>query len=493
MGAQSGGGCVRALNFGRMRPILPLMSRRADALPWLVIAVLATVPGAALELSAGSNVAAPPVAHFWLVACAALAGAISSAALTAAGVRREDGRTVLLGTAFSTMTATLAVHGLATPGVLAGPNGVIGFAGGASLPAGALVLALSALPGLRRPRRIRVLVAAQVGIAAAILLLGISALAVPSFVPAVPGTRSPAAFALLAVGLGLFALLAARAVRTWQLTRRPADLLVLGGLSWLALALAAQMTIVPGTLGYYFGHVLELGGVLALAVLAALDLRRAGASLPLVGDLGATALVAREHSFLGARVRALMVRLADKDAATEGHTRRVALLAVQVGEVLALPAARLRTLAVGGLLHDMGKLSVPSAILTKPGPLDEDEFAEIRRHPAAGVRLLDELGGFGAGVRRLVHDHHERLDGSGYPRGLAARDLDLETRILAVCDVYDALVSDRVYRAAWPPERALALLHADGDRLFDRRCVAALERIVTAPSAAPAAPVRRAA
>ena len=463
------------------------MSRRADTvLPWLLIAVLATVPGAVLEARGGEAVAAPALAHFWLVAAAALAGAIASAALTAAGVRRNDGRTVLLGTAFSTMTAMLAVHGLATPGVLAGPNGVIGFAGGASLPSGAFVLALSALPVLRRPRRIRVLVGVQLAIAAGIVALGASALAVPSLVPAVPGTRSPAAFALLAIGLGLLALLATRAVRTWQLTRRPADLFVLVGLSWLGFALAAQMTIPPGTLGFYFGHLLELSGVVALAIPAALDLRRDGASLPLVGDLGATALVAREHAFLGVRVRALMVRLAEKDEATEGHTRRVALLAVQVGEALGMAPARLRTLAVGGLLHDMGKLSVPSAILQKPGPLDDDEFAEIRRHPAAGVRLLDELGGFGAGVRRLVHDHHERLDGSGYPRGLAARDLDLETRILAVCDVYDALVSDRVYRSAWTPQRALRLLHEEAGRHFDPRCVTALARIVTAPAAAAA-------
>jgi hypothetical protein len=127
-----------------------------------------------LEARGGEAVAAPALAHFWLVAAAALAGAIASAALTAAGVRRNDGRTVLLGTAFSTMTAMLAVHGLATPGVLAGPNGVIGFAGGASLPSGAFVLALSALPALRRPRRIRVLVGVQLAIAAGIVALGAS-------------------------------------------------------------------------------------------------------------------------------------------------------------------------------------------------------------------------------------------------------------------------------------------------------------------------------
>ncbi|HEX2409540.1 MAG TPA: HD domain-containing phosphohydrolase [Solirubrobacteraceae bacterium] len=133
------------------------------------------------------------------------------------------------------------------------------------------------------------------------------------------------------------------------------------------------------------------------------------------------------------------------------------------------------------MLHDIGKLSVPLAILRKPGPLDDDELAEIRRHPAAGRRLLEELGGFPEGVRRLVSDHHERLDGTGYPRGLPAEDLPIETRILAVCDVYDALVSDRVYRAAWTSEQALALLRDEAG--YDDAVVAALQRIVTGADA----------
>jgi HD-GYP domain-containing protein (c-di-GMP phosphodiesterase class II) len=139
-----------------------------------------------------------------------------------------------------------------------------------------------------------------------------------------------------------------------------------------------------------------------------------------------------------------------------------------------LSRTRLRSLAIGGLLHDIGKLSIPDAILQKPGSLDDDEFTVIKTHPERGRELLEDLGGFDESVTRLVLDHHERLDGRGYPRGLEAEDLDLATRILAVCDVYDALVSPRVYRDAWPVEKALAHLRGEADTSFDARCVTAL-------------------
>ena len=450
------------------------------------VAALAVIPGAVMEWARAEPVHAGPGMHFALVVAAALAATVASAMLSITGARRRDGRTVLLGTAFSTMTALLAVHGLATPGVLAGANGVVAFAGAASLPAGAFILALSALPALRRPQNVGLLVRVQIALAAAIVAVGLSAIAFPSFFPSAPRTGSAFAYVVLALGCVLLAAIALRAIRTWQLTRRPADLLTVVGLAWLSFSLAAQMTIPFTQLGFYIGHGLELAGVIALGLPAALDLRRAAASMPLVGDLTAADLVAREEAFLGARVGALVVRLGEKDRATEGHTRRVAMLAVEVGEALGLARGRLRTLALGGLLHDMGKLAVPCAVLQKPGPLDDAEFAEIRKHPQAGVRLLREIGGFAPGVLRLVLDHHERLDGSGYPRGLMGDELDTETRILAVCDVYDALVSDRVYRSAWTPERAFALLRDEAR--YDPACVSALERVLEPPFVADVAP-----
>jgi HD-GYP domain-containing protein (c-di-GMP phosphodiesterase class II) len=156
----------------------------------------------------------------------------------------------------------------------------------------------------------------------------------------------------------------------------------------------------------------------------------------------------------------------------------VAMLACAVGEELRLPAATLRHLAIGGLLHDMGKLRVPAGILGKPSALDRLEFALIKRHPQDGARLLADLGGFPEEVLDLVLDHHERLDGGGYPRSLPSREIGLATRVLTVCDVYDALVSHRVYRPAWTPERALELLREETGTAFDADCVAALERVL---------------
>jgi HD-GYP domain-containing protein (c-di-GMP phosphodiesterase class II) len=458
-----------------------------------LIGAAAILPGAALETFGRTTVAVGGAQHFAVVAIAAFVAALASAGLTRAGVRRRDGRTVLLGTAFSTMTAMLAVHGLATPGVLFGPNGVVAVAGGASLPVGAAVLALTALPRVRATRSMAPLLALQAALATGIAALGAIGLLRPALVPPVPVSGSAEAIALMLTGVSLFGILGNRALRTFALTRRSTDLVVAVGCAWLALASMATLTSVPGTLGFFLGHALELAGVVLLVIPAALDLRRGGASRPLVGDLSAAEVVASEEAYLGARVRALMVRLGEHDGSTEGHARRVALLAVQVGEALGLPPATLRHLAVGGLLHDIGKLAVSGEILRKPGKLTDAEYDEVKRHPAAGQRLLRELGGFPAPVHALVGEHHERLDGAGYPGGLTGGELVLGPRILAVCDVYDALVSDRVYRDAWTSDRALALLRADAGTAFDGECVESLAAVLgRATETREAAPARTA-
>jgi HD-GYP domain-containing protein (c-di-GMP phosphodiesterase class II) len=418
--------------------------------------------------------------HFYAVGMTALVAAAASVALTLMGARLNDTRTVLIGTAFAVMAALLALHGIGTPGVIFPTSGygVVMLTGGATLPAGAAILALSAFELPRFLRGVRPLLILQVILLVAVFAMGITGLLYPEVLPEVPAANSPLAIGVLIGGMVLFAILAWRALRTFMLTRRTGDLLVAIGIVWLGTALFAALTMTWSELGWWLGHMFELDGILIVGIPVALDLAASAHSRPLSGDLSAADLVASEEIFLGSHVRAITVRLAQKDEYTEQHTRRVALRAVQVGEQLGLSRGRLRVLAIGGLVHDIGKLSVPDSILKKPGPLDATEYEVVKRHAEWGAKLIDELGGFSDSVRRLVRDHHERLDGRGYPAGRTADELSLDVRILSVCDVYDALISSRVYRPAWTSDEALALLRSEAGTAFDARCVSALEQVL---------------
>jgi putative nucleotidyltransferase with HDIG domain len=445
--------------------------------PILVVGgALAAFPTAAGHFFARDKVSFGGELHFAGVGLTALAATAAAIALTIIGARRNDGRVVLIGTAFSVMAALLALHGIATPDVLMGYNGVVSFTGGATLPIGGAIFALAAIPQFRRPR-VGVLLVGQAVLLTGVLGLGLSAIAFPQLVPAVPEPGSAAAVTLLALGLAFYGALAWRALRTYLLTHRHADLLVVIGIAWLGAALPPAMLLRYYELGWWLGHGFELVGIAIVGVPVALDLGRAAQSRPLTGDLSACDLVSSEEAFLGSHVGALMVSLAEKDEYTEEHTRRVALRAVQVGEELGLSPVRLRELATGALVHDIGKLAVPDAILKKPDKLTSEEFRAVQRHSETGFRTLKELG-FGESIRRLVLDHHERLDGSGYPRGVSGPAISVDARILAVCDVYDALISTRVYRDAFTHEQAMGILRAEAGAKLDRRCLAALERVL---------------
>jgi HD-GYP domain-containing protein (c-di-GMP phosphodiesterase class II) len=444
-----------------------------------ILGMCAILPVGLLIAFGGLQIHPPPWVHFYGVGGSALIATAAAVWITIVGARQSDVRTVVVGGGFALMAALLTMHGLVTPNMLIGFNGLGAVTGAVTLPVGGAIMALSALPQIGSPRAIRLIVILEATIAAAIIGFCIVGMLNPNLVPGVPAEKSPAAVALFVIGLALYGALGVRATNTFLLTRRLADFAVVVGIVLLACSLYGALILSFMDLGWWLGHIYEFAGISVVAGALAYDLRRGGKSRALVGDLRAAELVASEEHFLGARVRALMERLADKDTSTEAHTRRVATLAVALGERLGLSPGRLRSLAIGGLLHDMGKLSVPTPILQKPGPLDEEEYAQIKLHPEKGQELLNELGGFDASVRRLVLDHHERLDGTGYPRGLGGDELDLSTRILAICDVYDALVSPRIYRSAWSEEQALAHLRDRAGTAFDERCVEALEAVVT--------------
>jgi putative nucleotidyltransferase with HDIG domain len=148
-----------------------------------------------------------------------------------------------------------------------------------------------------------------------------------------------------------------------------------------------------------------------------------------------------------------------KDPYTAGHSQRVQRVAVAIGEELGLTAERLEALRFGGLLHDIGKLAVPDAILTKPDRLTADEFELIKRHPAEGARIVGRLGRLKDAVP-VIYNHHERWDGTGYPDGLAGDAVPLEGAIVALADAWDAMTTDRPYHRALTTSEAFSEISA---------------------------------
>ena len=165
-------------------------------------------------------------------------------------------------------------------------------------------------------------------------------------------------------------------------------------------------------------------------------------------------------------LRTLVRAVEVKDAYTHGHSERTAKVAVELATRMGLGPDQLRVIARGAYLHDLGKIGIPDEILNKPGALDEAERRTMETHPTLGHELASGAPTLREALPIILH-HHERFDGGGYPVGLAGRDIPLEARVVAIADVWDALTSDRAYRAGWEPERALAHIVAGRGTHFD--------------------------
>jgi len=166
------------------------------------------------------------------------------------------------------------------------------------------------------------------------------------------------------------------------------------------------------------------------------------------------------------------------DGYTGEHVKGVVVLALEVGEHLGLGPDRLRNLEFGALLHDVGKIAIPKEIINKPGKLDPREWAIIKTHTVEGQRLLERVGGFMRQVGLIVRSHHERWDGAGYPDALAGEEIPLESRIIACCDAWNAMRTNRSYRKALTHEAAVEELIASAGKQFDPRIVDAVVAVV---------------
>lgn len=191
----------------------------------------------------------------------------------------------------------------------------------------------------------------------------------------------------------------------------------------------------------------------------------------------ASGLVMVDEDYLDAIVAAFGQVIDAKSPYTSGHSDRVGQYCDLVAAELGYDEAARRALRRAAMLHDVGKLGVSSTILEKPGKLEADEWHVMQSHATHTLRILQRVGVL-SGMASIAAAHHERLDGKGYPHNLDATMISMDTRIITVCDFFDALTADRPYRAAMPVEKALDIIGSEVDVAIDPRCFAALKAVV---------------
>jgi putative nucleotidyltransferase with HDIG domain len=448
----------------------------ARARTWIVALWIAVVATLVVASVASDRTWHAPVLLFWVVVVGAGGCAIFAAVLVRRAFTSASAETALFGSFIWAASVLPLAHGLLTPGVLYGDNEAFVSSVQLAIPVGAISVLPLALPRSRAANRVasrwRVLVPAHMGVAAA---AAVALLVWPDAVPAVP-TGSLAAIAL---ALGSM-------VVAGGLSWRHAGLAVISG-SRAAFAVSVGLVLlgsVPSIflaadgfgLAFWLAHLFDIVGVFLAAVLAMAAYRRSGTLAEVLAAVEAVTPLHALEVGLDEIVHRFVADLDRKDRITRDHVVRTARLAVEVSTELRLAPSDVRLVGIGAILHDVGKLTVPDEVLTKPGRLTDEEFAVIRTHAAVGATLVASSPVL-AGVAGIVGGHHERFDGKGYPQGLAGEHIPLGARIVSACDAFDAMVNTRQYRTGMGRDRALVVLREHAGSQWDADVVAALERV----------------
>ena len=400
-----------------------------------------------------------PVLLCVLVSVGAGGCLIGAAVLVVIGWRSAIAEQALLGTALAAQAALALTHGLLLPGALVGPNSASLIAAFLALPVALLIAAPLWLRTTALGQAIGRRWHQWVGLcAAAAGTLTLSLLFAPTlWSDSGIGTRHPVSVTVGLTCLAISLTLSLRQLRLYWVGRVRSSLVASLALLWMGLTGLVWI----GTGGYSYAawivQFLDIVGVGAAAVSLSVGFRFDHSLTDLLAPvLSCDPLVALDLG-LSPTAHQLVAMLDDKDPITRDHVIRVGELAVRAGQRAGFQGTRLRTLAIGALFHDIGKVEIPEHILKKPAALTEEELVVIRHHPAIGESMLrsePEL----AAAAPLVRWHHERADGAGYPDCLAGDAIPLEVGIISAADAFDAICHTRQYRVGMGRERALAVL-----------------------------------
>jgi HD-GYP domain-containing protein (c-di-GMP phosphodiesterase class II) len=464
-----------------MRNLSPGLVRSLGRRGWALLVLLLVVPTAVTlalrAIPALDPVHESPTFHLIVVSGIAALALFVALVTTVAAARDRRPASVLLAIGCVCVGALMLGHGLTTPGIGDRPLNfwvarfpVLAITGFALCLLAATASERSWVKRFvaRSPRSTLVL-------AASALIGGAGIVAVdPTLLSGtLPLPAEELATTILVVGSGLVLLfLGARHWARWRLGRDRVELSLVVA-SWLSADAIVSLRLGQlWRLSWWDYHAYLLAGFAAAAWAVLAGLRLSRSARQAVGSISVGDSL--EHIDRGSpeALHALTAAVEAKDPYTHGHSARVARFAVGIGERLGLDPDTLRRLAQGSRLHDIGKIGVPDAVLNKPAELTEEEWDWIRAHPVVGWEIASRAPSLRNSLD-VVRHHHERWDGTGYPDRRRSEDIPLVARIAAVADVWDALTSDRAYRAAWPADQALSHLVAGSGVLFDPACVEA--------------------
>lgn len=421
-----------------------------------------------------------PKQHFYIVSAATLlSGAIGTAlALSVSSVRST--RTVYLALGFIAVALIFATHGLGTPGFLV-PYGEYPYAviisAGLSQTVGAVFIAMSVLPTTWPGSKFVQQRPTFVLSVALVLLFGYlgSMMWHPEWWDWVPRTR-PWDTILAAATVTLLAFSAWRYYRSWVLTQLPGQLAMVAALGFLAEAQLSTYYGVLWHLSWWLYHGLLLAAFSTLIAGWAVEAFRARSlivfsrAIELRDSLDSLSSTDDETA-----LERLEAAVEAKDSYTRHHMGRVAEYTEAIARELHLSDEQVEVAVTAGRIHDVGKITVPDAVLLKPGKLSEKEFEAMKHHAARGEHIAKNSRVL-RHVASVIRAHHERYGGNGYPDGLRGDAIPLEARIVAVADTFDALTSSRVYRPMRPWTDAIAELRRVAGTQLDPLCVDAFVR-----------------